>query len=85
MLFEKKRLRAINEKGDTGTGVLFNAYSFAEFLTRLNDLKSIADNDLKLLEESFAERKLIQEKEMNWKKKRRTVKPQGGEDGAGKN
>ncbi len=59
----KKRLRAINEKGDTEyLEVLFNAYSFAEFLTRLNDLKSIADNDLKLLEESFAERKLIQEK-----------------------
>ena len=59
----KKRLCAIYEKGDTEyLEVLFNAYSFAEFLTRLNDLKLIADNDLKLLEESFAERTLVQEK-----------------------
>jgi murein DD-endopeptidase MepM/ murein hydrolase activator NlpD len=59
----RKRLRAIYEKGETGyLDVLFDAYSFAEFLTRLNDLKLIAENDLKLLEESFAERAAIQEK-----------------------
>ncbi len=59
----KKRLRAIYEKGETGyLEVLFDAYSFAEFLTRLNDLKLIAENDLKLLEEAFAERASIQEK-----------------------
>lgn len=67
----KKRLRAIYEEGDTGyLEVLFNAYSFAEFLTRLNDLKLIAENDLKLLEEAFAERTLVQErKDMLEKKK----------------
>lgn len=59
----KKRLRAIYEKGETGyLEVLFGAYSFAEFLTRLHDLKLIAENDLKLLEEAFAERTMIQEK-----------------------
>ena len=59
----KKRLRAIYEKGETSyLEVLFDAYTFAEFLTRLNDLKLIAENDLKLLEEAFAERALIQEK-----------------------
>jgi len=58
----KKRLRAIYEKGETGyLEVLFSACSFADFLTRLNDLKLIAENDLKLLEEAFAERAAIQE------------------------
>lgn len=56
------RLRAIYENGDTGyLDVLFNAYSFAEFLTRLHDLKLIAEFDLMLLEEAFMERLAVQE------------------------
>lgn len=55
------RLRAIYENGETGyLDVLFNAYSFSEFLTRLHDLKLIAEFDLKLLEEAFVERMVIQ-------------------------
>ncbi len=58
----KRRLRAIYESGDTGyLDVLFNAYSFAEFLTRLHDLKLIAEFDLLLLEEAFMERMAVQE------------------------
>lgn len=58
----KRRLRAIYENGDTGyLDVLFNAYSFAEFLTRLHDLKLIAEFDLMLLEEAFMERMAVQE------------------------
>lgn len=58
----KMRLRAIYENGDTGyLDVLFNAYSFAEFLTRLHDLKLIAELDLQLLEEAFLERMAVQE------------------------
>jgi murein DD-endopeptidase MepM/ murein hydrolase activator NlpD len=60
--FLKKRLRAIYEKGETGyLEVLFEVSSFAEFLTQLNDLKLIAENDLTLLEEAFAEKMAIQE------------------------
>ncbi len=56
------RLRAIYENGETGyLDVLFNAYSFAEFLTRLHDLKLIAEFDLLLLEEAFAHRTMVQE------------------------
>ncbi len=59
----KKRLRAIYENGDTGyLEVLFSAYSFAEFLTRLNDLKLIAEKDLELLEVAYQERAAIEEK-----------------------
>jgi murein DD-endopeptidase MepM/ murein hydrolase activator NlpD len=58
----RRRIRAIYEKGETGyLEVLFNAYSFAEFLTRLNDLTIIAENDYKLLEEAYLERLVIQE------------------------
>jgi murein DD-endopeptidase MepM/ murein hydrolase activator NlpD len=57
----RMRLRAIYENGDTGyLDVLFNAYSFAEFLTRLHDLKLIAEFDLMLLEEAFMERMALQ-------------------------
>lgn len=59
----QKRLRAISENGDTSyLDVLFSAYSFAEFLTRLNDLKLIAENDLNLLELAYQERAVVQEK-----------------------
>ena len=58
----KMRLRAIYENGDTGyLDVLFNAYSFAEFLTRLHDLTLIAEFDLQLLEEAFMARQVVQE------------------------
>ena len=60
--FLKKRLRAIYEKGDAGyLEVLFEVNSFGEFITRLNDLKLIAENDLDLLEQAFAEKIAIQE------------------------
>jgi murein DD-endopeptidase MepM/ murein hydrolase activator NlpD len=59
----QKRLRAIYENGDTSyLDVLFSAYTFSEFLTRLNDLKLIAENDLKLLEEAYIARNIVQEK-----------------------
>ncbi len=58
----KRRLRAIYENGDTGyLDVIFNAYTFAEFLTRLHDLKLIAEFDLLLLEEAFMARMAVQE------------------------
>lgn len=58
----KGRLRVIYEKGETGyLEVLFNAYSFAEFLSRLNDLTIIAENDFKLLEQAYLERIAVQE------------------------
>lgn len=57
----KMRLRAIYENGETGyLDVLFSAYSFAEFLTRLHDLKLIAEFDLQLLEEAYMERMALQ-------------------------
>lgn len=59
----KRRLRAIYEQGDSGyLEVLFHASTFAEFLTRLNDLKIIAENDLKLLEQAYQERLALEEK-----------------------
>jgi murein DD-endopeptidase MepM/ murein hydrolase activator NlpD len=59
----KRRLRAIYERGDSGyLEVLFNASTFAEFLTRLNDLKIIAENDLMLLEQAYQEKLAVEEK-----------------------
>jgi murein DD-endopeptidase MepM/ murein hydrolase activator NlpD len=59
----KRRLRAIYEQGESGyLEVLFNASTFSEFLTRLNDLKIIAENDLKLLEQAYQEKLVIEEK-----------------------
>ncbi|NMB36186.1 MAG: peptidoglycan DD-metalloendopeptidase family protein [Firmicutes bacterium] len=59
--FLKKRLRAIYEEGDAGyLEVLFEVDSFAEFITRLNDLKLIAENDLDLLELAFDEKMAIE-------------------------
>lgn len=59
--FLKKRLRAIYEEGDAGyMEVLFEVNSFAEFITRLNDLKLIAENDLGLLEKAFEEKKAVE-------------------------
>ncbi|MGI5823242.1 MAG: murein hydrolase activator EnvC family protein [Dethiobacteria bacterium] len=71
--FLKKRLRALYEKGEAGyLEVLFEVSSFAEFLTQLNDLKLIAENDLVLLEEAFAEKMAVQElKEQLEKEKER--------------
>ncbi len=57
----KRRLRAMYEQGSvTYLEVLLNASSFSDFLTRLNNLKIIASNDLRLLEEIQAERDRIQ-------------------------
>ncbi len=57
----KQRIRTIYEQGSvTYLEVLFNATSFSDFLTRLNNLKAIAANDLRLLEEIQAERDRIQ-------------------------
>ncbi len=59
----KNRLQVIYENGSTGyLDVLLEAYSFAEFLTRLNDLKLIAEADLQLLEIAYEERRVIEEK-----------------------
>ncbi len=59
----KRRLRAIYEQGDSGyLEVLFSASTFAEFLTRLNDLKIIAENDLLLLEQAYREKLAVEEK-----------------------
>lgn len=47
----KRRLRAIYEHGTVSyIEVLFTANSFGEFLTRMNDLKIIAQNDFHLIE-----------------------------------
>lgn len=59
----KNRLRVIYENGDTDyLDVLFEAESFAEFITRFNDLKRIAESDLELLEIAYEERKVVEEK-----------------------
>lgn len=59
--FLRMRLRAIHENGETAfLDVLFDAYSFGEFLTRLHNLKLIAEFDQQLLEEAFATRMLIE-------------------------
>ena len=57
----KRRIRAMYEQGSvTYLEVLLNATSFSDFLTRLNKLKIIASNDLRLVEEIQAERDRIQ-------------------------
>jgi len=57
----KRRIRAMYEQGTvTYLEVLLNATSFGDFLTRLNNLKIIASNDLRLVEEMQAERDRIQ-------------------------
>ena len=57
----KRRLRAMYEQGSvTYLEVLLNASSFSDFLTRLNNLKMIASNDLRLVDEIQAERDRIQ-------------------------
>jgi murein DD-endopeptidase MepM/ murein hydrolase activator NlpD len=57
----KRRLRAVYEQGYvTYLEVLLNASSFSDFLTRLNSLRLIAANDLRLIDEIRAERERIQ-------------------------
>ncbi len=57
----KRRLRVIYERGSvTYLEVLLESNDFSDFLTRLVNLKAIADNDLRLLEEVTAERDKIQ-------------------------
>lgn len=57
----KRRLRAIYEQGYvTYLEVLLDSTTFADFLTRFNNLKIIASNDLHLVEEIQAERDRIQ-------------------------
>jgi len=70
----KMRLRAIYEKGDTEyLEVLFQTTSFAEFISRLNDLKLIAENDFLLLEQAYAERQRIQEKKESLEKEKENL------------
>lgn len=72
--FLKMRLRAIYEKGDAGyLEVLFQTASFAEFTTRLNDLKLIAENDFLILEQAYAERQKIQEKKESLEKEKENL------------
>lgn len=57
----KRRLRAIYERGHVSyLDVLLGATSFGEFLTRFNNLRIIADNDQRLVEEIRAERDRIE-------------------------
>jgi murein DD-endopeptidase MepM/ murein hydrolase activator NlpD len=55
------RIRAIHERGSiTYLEVLLSANTFSEFLTQLNNLKMVASNDLRLVEETQAVRDDIQ-------------------------
>ena len=57
----KRRLRALYENGEVEyLEVLLDAASFSEFITRLNNLKTIAENDYQLLEQAEKERLNIQ-------------------------
>ena len=72
--FLKMRLRAIYERGETVyLEVLFQTASFAEFSSRLNDLKLVAENDFLILEEAYAERVAIQEKKEGLEKERENL------------
>ncbi len=72
--FLKRRLRAIYEKGDAEyLEVLFQTASFAEFTSRLNDLKLIAENDFLILEQAYAERMVIQEKKDGLEKEKESL------------
>ncbi len=58
----KMRLRAIQQHGVvTYLEVLFEAESFSDFLTRLHNLSLIASNDLRLIEEIQAIKRMIEE------------------------
>jgi len=55
-----KRLRAMQKRGNASfLEVLFNSTSFGEFLTRFNDLRTIADNDIEMMEKVAKERDRI--------------------------
>jgi len=57
----KLRLQAIQQHGVISyIEVLFDSYSFPDFLTRLHNLRIIASNDIRLIEEIQKERDLIQ-------------------------
>ncbi len=57
----KRRLRSIYEQGYVSyIDVLFGASSFGDFLTRFNNLRIIASNDQRLVEEIRAERDRIE-------------------------
>ncbi len=56
----RKRLRFIYQNGDVDyLEVLLNASSFSEFITCLNNLKTIAQNDYQLLEQAREEKLAI--------------------------
>lgn len=56
------RLRALHEHGQVSyLEVLFSSTSFADFLTRYNDLRQLIDQDKQLLEEAQAERDRVAE------------------------
>jgi len=72
--FLRMRLRAIYERGEANyMEVLFQTASFAEFTSRLNDLRLIADNDFMILELAYAERLAIQEKKASLEKERENL------------
>lgn len=57
----KRRLRNIYERGYVSyLDVLLGASSFSDFLTRFNNLKIIADNDQRLVDEVRAERDRVE-------------------------
>lgn len=58
----KRRLRALYEQNTVSyVDVLLGASSFSDFLSRFNNLKIIADNDQRLIEEVTAERDRIEQ------------------------
>ncbi len=67
----QKRLRVIYERGNVGyLEVLFEAKSFADFLTRVHYLNNIAEEDMLLVEEVEAERDLIAEQKEELEEKK---------------
>lgn len=70
----KRRLRAIYKQGYvTYLEVLVNATSFADFLTRLNNMKIIAAKDLCLVNEIQAERDRIEQMKQELEEKRNNL------------
>ncbi|MGI6097157.1 MAG: murein hydrolase activator EnvC family protein [Dethiobacteria bacterium] len=67
----KRRLRAIYEHGNVSyLEVLFEASSFGDFLTKLNNLKIIADNDFQLLCKVEEEKKIVEAKKLQLEEQR---------------
>ncbi|HZK24031.1 MAG TPA: peptidoglycan DD-metalloendopeptidase family protein [Oscillospiraceae bacterium] len=68
------RLRALHEHGQVSyLEVLFSSTSFADFLTRYNDLRQLIDQDKQLLEEAMAERDRVAELKESLEKRRQEL------------